>query len=114
MKVSVNRLATVMEYLQRGGELRIDGQVFVWLDDQVVKETDTHTYHIDGLARKLKQYSSSEKWEDPNAGADYFMGCGDMAIEHFFKMINDIPSTEMVRILRDLKEMRAETGYEYE
>ncbi|QIW88761.1 hypothetical protein P59_164 [Bacillus phage P59] len=112
MKISVSRISMVLEYLQRGGKVYYDGRTYVWLNEKVVRETETEMWVIDGLAIEGRSYSPGEDWEDPAAGKPHYMGQKDMPIQQFFAMIEDIPRDEMVRIIRDLKELRQNNMYD--
>jgi hypothetical protein len=112
MKVSVSRVSTILEYLQRGGKVNYDGRKYVWLDRKVVRETEDEQWVIDGLAIEGRSYSVGDDMTDPEAGKPYYMGQRDMPIESFFHMIEDIPREEMVRILRELRELRQQNMYD--
>jgi hypothetical protein len=112
MKFSVSRVAMILEYLQKGGKVHYDGRTYVWLDEKVVRETEEEKWVIDGLAVEGRIYGPGEDWEDPNAGKPHYMGQRDMPVESFFKMIEEIPREEMVRVLRELKELRQKYMYD--
>jgi hypothetical protein len=112
MKVSASRVAMILEFLQKGGKIYYDGRTYVWLNEEVVRETETDVWVIDGLAIEGRSYGPGEDWEDPNAGKPHYMGQRDMSIQQFFFMIEDLPRDEMVRILRELKELRQKYMYD--
>lgn len=103
IKVEPTKVALVLEYLHLGGELTVEGATYVWLNNMKVRETETHEYFIDGLARKLVSIDLETKKEEP-----YYMGCKDMELNYFFKMIKDIPAMTYVEMLMKLKGMRAQ------
>ena len=105
-KVSPSKLAIILEYLQKGGKAHIDGRVYVWLDNHVVRETETEQWVIDGLATEGRMYSPGEDYEDPLAGRPHYMGCRDMTIEYFFSLIDSVPLPEYQRICLSLREIR--------
>ncbi|AEW47122.1 hypothetical protein BCP78_0115 [Bacillus phage BCP78] len=103
LKVEPTKVALVLDFLHRGGELKVEGATYVWLNNMKVRETETHEYFIDGLARKLTSLDLETKKEEP-----YYIGCRDMELTYFFKVINDIPAMTYVEMLKKLKEMRAQ------
>jgi hypothetical protein len=106
-----NRIHIVLEYLKRGGKVRMDGRTYVWLDNKQVGESETHIFVIDGLAIEGRKYKSGEDWEDPTAGEVHYMGQKDMSISYFFELINNIERAEMVRISTGLKRMITEENF---
>jgi hypothetical protein len=112
MKISVSRVSTILEYLQRGGKINYDGRKYVWLDNEVVREDGDQQWVIDGLAIEARKYGPGEDYNDPDAGEPYYMGQRYMPIENFFHMIEDISREEMVRVLRELRELRQQNMYD--
>lgn len=103
IKVEPTKVALVLEYLHLGGELTVEGATYVWLNNMKVRETETHEYFIDGLARKLTSIDLETKKEEP-----YYIGCKDMELNYFFKVIKGIPAMTYVEMLKKLKGMRAQ------
>ena len=103
IKVEPTKVALVLEYLHLGGELTVEGATYVWLNNMKVRETKTHEYFIDGLARKLTSIDLETRKEEP-----YYIGCKDMELNYFFKMIRDIPAMTYVEMLKKLKGMRTQ------
>ena len=101
MKLDMNRVALVMDYLQAGGRFKHEGITWAWLDNYRAEYG-----YIDGLAVATRKYNMGEDYNDPNAGVEYFIGAPDMSVNAFFKLINEIPSEEMVKIIKDLKRIK--------
>lgn len=97
------KVAFVLDYLHRGGELRIDGSTFVWLHNEKVGESETHEFFIDGLARKMTKTDLSTGEESP-----HYMGCKDMTLPYFFQILDEINHNEYTSMLVKLKRMREE------
>lgn len=95
------KVAFVLDYLHRGGELRMDGSTFVWLHNEKVGESETHEFFIDGLARKGVRTNLSTGEESP-----YYMGCKDMTLPYFFRILEEIDPTEYADMLFKLQRMR--------
>ncbi|QIA28579.1 hypothetical protein [Phage f2b1] len=110
MRIDVNRLMIVMDYLQRGGEVYYEGRTLVWLDEHTVREDDKQRWVIDGLALKTKKVSA-EDWvkygeSNPDVGETYYMG-HDMSVSSLVKWINDMSPIEYRRIMCDLVNLRS-------
>ncbi|AMO25919.1 hypothetical protein Thu_191 [Bacillus phage Thurquoise] len=95
------KVAFVLDYLHRGGELRIGATSFVWLLNEKVGESETHEYFIDGLARKLTKTDLSTGEESP-----HYMGCKDMNLTYFFELLEEIDPMEYADMLFKLQRMR--------
>ncbi|AXQ67673.1 hypothetical protein KIOSHI_192 [Bacillus phage Kioshi] len=95
------KVAFVLDYLHRGGELRMDGSTFVWLHNEKVGESKTHEYFIDGLARKLTSKNLQTGVETP-----HYMGCKDMTLPYFFSILDEIEPTVYTEMLVNLQQMR--------
>jgi hypothetical protein len=93
----------VLEYLRRGGKVKMDGRTYVWLNNQVVNETATHVYTIDGLAIEGRKYQAGEDIMDPHAGEPHYMGANDMPINMLLEHINNIDFAEFARIAQELR-----------
>jgi len=83
------KIGLLIDHLQAGGEVKIDGYTWVWLDNYVTRtttnENDETTYWgIDGLAIKSMRISDTEE-ESP-----HYMGQGDMSIQAFTKMVGKV------------------------
>jgi len=110
MKIDVTKLAIVMDYLQRGGEVFYEGRTLVWLDEHTVSEDETRRWVIDGLAIKTKKITAKD-WlkygeNDPNIGETYYMG-HDMSVTQFGQFINNMSPVEFQRIARELAKLRS-------
>lgn len=84
------KFENVMKYLLSGGELKLEGRVYVWLDNHItreeVQEDGTVEYFgIDGLAMKMIKINSVTKEETP-----YYVGMDDMTLTSFIKMLDII------------------------
>jgi hypothetical protein len=103
MKLGLNlqRMGLVLHYLSKGGELRHNGQVWVWLDNHVTKETETHQYVIDGLAVQMTKYVFA-KDSTGFVGEPFYVGQDDMTLKAFIKMIDSIDQEEIDRIRKEL------------
>jgi len=95
------KVALVLDYLHRGGELRIGQTTFVWLHNEKVGESETHEYFIDGLARKMTSTNLSTGEESP-----HYMGCKDMTLPYFFDILDNIEIAVYTEMLVNLKQMR--------
>jgi len=100
-KADPAKIAFVLDFLHRGGELEVNGAIYVWLDNLKVRETETHEFFIDGLARKLTSTDLSTGEQSP-----YYMGCSDMTLNYFFKLVDELPMRVYSPMLLKLKEMR--------
>lgn len=103
MELRPKDLYIVLEYLRRGGKVKIEGRTYVWLDNYITHETDTHIFSIDGLAIETRSYSAGEDWMDPNSGTLFYMGCKDMTLHGFINLINIMDFAEFTRICQELK-----------
>jgi len=95
------KVAFVLDYLHRGGELRIGQTTFVWLHNEKVGEPETHEYFIDGLARKMTSTNLSTGEESP-----HYMGCKDMTLPYFFDILDNIEPAVYTEMLFKLQRMR--------
>lgn len=101
----------LLEYMKRGGKVKIDGRTWVWLNKEVVRETDTETWVIDGLATEGRRYGPGEDWNDPTAGKPHYMGQRDMSLMYWLELVDSIPADEMKALYRELQEMvKSEQG----
>jgi len=105
MKIDLVRMALVMDYLQRGGEVYYEGRTLVWLDEHIIAEDEKQKWVIDGLAIKGKSYESGEDLLDPRAGKDHYLG-HDMSMNHFGKFVNNMSEIEYKRILQNLAKIK--------
>jgi hypothetical protein len=106
MKFNPARVFTVLDYMQRGGKLYMDGRTWVWLDNHVVRETDTETWVIDGLAIEGRSYKVNEDWNDPTQGKPHFLGQRDLTLHTFIQMVEELPFDEYKHVCLKLDEMR--------
>lgn len=108
MELSVGKLGIILDYLKRGGKVKMEGRTYVWLNNQVVNETETATYYIDGLAIEGRSYGPGEDWEDPTAGKPHYIGGRDITLNYFIHLTNNIEQEEFVRVCQDLYRLRQE------
>ena len=113
MKIDVTKLAIVLDYMQRGGEVFYEGRRLVWLDEHTIREDDKQKWVIDGLAIKTKKLSAAD-WlkygeDDPNVGETYYMG-HDMSVTQFGEFINKMSPVEFQRIARELVKLRSKAS----
>lgn len=92
------KFENVMKYLLNGGEFKLDGRVYVWLDNHItheeVQEDGTVEYFgIDGLAMKMTKINSVTKEETP-----HYVGMGDMTLTSFIKMLDIIDEETWVGV----------------
>ncbi|AIW03242.1 hypothetical protein CPT_Mater85 [Bacillus phage Mater] len=106
MKIDVTKLAIVMDYLQRGGEVYYEGRTLVWLDEHTVREDATQRWVIDGLAIKTRKYEAGEDYEDPTKGEVFYMG-HDMPVSALVQWTNNLSPIEFQRVARELTKLRS-------
>lgn len=106
MALNAFRVYVVLEYLQRGGKVELDGRTYVWLDNYIVRETEDQLWVIDGLATEGVKFRAGEDWNDPAAGEPHYMGQGDTPISQFLKMVDEIPDEKFHEICSALQYIR--------
>ncbi|MGX1195870.1 hypothetical protein [Metabacillus sp. SLBN-84] len=84
------KIGMLIEHLQRGGEVEIDGYTYVWLNNHITRTTtdekgETHYFGIDGLAIKMTKICGSTGEESP-----YYVGQVDLSIQSFINMTERI------------------------
>lgn len=92
----------VLKALRVGMAVDVDGRKLVWLEDKKVGETPTHDLHIDGLAIEGRKYKPGEDYNDPNGGEAHYMGMGDISINTFVKMCDEMSDKELDTLAHDV------------
>ena len=96
----------VLSALLNGQEVSIHGKTYVWLNNKVIEETDTHQKTINGLAIKGKTFKSGQDIRDWSSGEDTYLGVGNMPINTFITMCEVLSDEEFVRITNHLVEKK--------
>lgn len=81
-----SKVGLFIDYLKAGNEFLVEGQTYVWLDNHVVKETETHQYVIDGLAIKMYDFKDNE----PS-----YIGASDKTIQSLVDLVDKIDSKDI-------------------
>lgn len=89
------KMGLLIDHLQAGGEVKIDGYTWVWLDNHVTHTTtdeqgETVYWGIDGLAIQSMRISDTEE-ESP-----HYMGQGDMPLQAFVKMVGKVTEEDLL------------------
>lgn len=98
-KMSIGRkIGLLIDHLQAGGEITINGYTYVWLDNHIARTTtnakgEPEYWGIDGLAIKAVR-------EDDRTGENshYYMGQGDMSIQSFINLAGKITEEDLLGI----------------
>lgn len=91
--VDPEKLATVIEYLQRGGEITTeDGETYVWFYQPVTNEKEVCTVVLNGLAVKLDEKTTVSRM--------------DMPVGRLFELVRNIPQEKYQSICQDLERLR--------
>ena len=92
------RISVVLKYLMSGGEVEMQGNIYVWLHNEVVKETKDNLYVIDGLAIKGRSYSGL----DDKEGEVSYLGRRDIPLSHFINLIYSIKDKVLDEIVMNI------------
>lgn len=105
------KMNLLIDYLQAGGEIEIEGRTYVWLDNYVTHTTtndngELEYWGIDGLAIKGVKIDGSTGKESP-----HYMGQGGMPFQTFIHLIESVTEEDWVGIgasvaLRSLNKKR--------
>jgi hypothetical protein len=86
-----NRIGVFLDYLKEGNEVTVDGYTYVWLDNHVTRETETHKYIIDGLAYKM--YPWNNKPDEL-----HYVGAASITLQQLIKLVEKIDYNEFARM----------------
>ncbi|MCR6108716.1 hypothetical protein HXA34_20680 [Salipaludibacillus agaradhaerens] len=91
-----HKIGLLMDYLQAGGEVEIDGYTWVWLDNHITGSStgengETQYWGINGLAIKTVRIKGNE--ESP-----HYMGQGTLPFQSFVGLANRVKDEEWVGI----------------
>lgn len=89
-------------YLKKGGEVKVDGRTWVWLDNHITDEVTLadgtiQYYGIDGLAIKSTCYDTVTKETTP-----YYMGQSDISLAMMTEIVNGVSEVDWVGITGSL------------
>lgn len=98
-KMSIGRkIGLLIDHLQAGGEITINGYTYVWLDNHITRTTtnakgEPEYWGIDGLAVKGVSINSLTGEETP-----HYMGRGDMSIQSFINLAGKVTEEDLLGI----------------
>jgi hypothetical protein len=95
------RVCTVVKYLMDGGEMKVEGQTFVWLHNHVTGTVNGEEVGIDGLALKGEQFETHQDFLEGINGKPHYLGQQAMPLNYFIDLISKLPDTEISRMARD-------------
>jgi hypothetical protein len=92
------KIGLVLDHLQAGGEVEVEGYTWVWLDNHITRtfiDDDGETQHwgINGLATKGVQIDSATKEEKP-----HYMGQGGLTLGAFIDIVGKIKEEDLLGI----------------
>lgn len=90
------KIGLLLDYLQNGGEVTVNGRVWVWCDNVVTHETtdrkgNPQYWGIDGLAIKGVRISGNE--EKP-----HYMGQNDIPFASFIALVEELSEEDWLGI----------------
>lgn len=98
-KMTIGRkIGLLIDHLQTGGEVDIDGRTYVWLDNHITNITtddngDTQYWGIDGLAIQGVKIDGSTGAKEP-----HYMGQGDIPLQAFIQLVENVSEQEWLGI----------------
>ncbi|MDR4436103.1 hypothetical protein [Bacillus tequilensis] len=90
-----NRIGVFIDFLRAGNEVVVDGHTYVWLDNHVSMETETHQYIIDGLAIKTYPWNNQKD-------TVHYIGASRKTLDDLIDLVNKIDYHEFVRMYTEL------------
>jgi hypothetical protein len=92
------KIGLLIDHLQTGGEVQIDGRTWVWLDNHITRTTtdengEKQDWGIDGLAIKGMSINGSTGEEKP-----HYMGQGSIPIQAFVQLVERLSEEDWLGI----------------
>lgn len=90
------KIGLLLDYLQDGGEVEIDGRTWVWLDNYVTREEvdeycEIQRFGIDGLAIKGVSIDTKTNTETP-----HYLGQTDIPLHAFINLVEQVKEKDWV------------------
>lgn len=84
------KIGLLIDHLQAGGEVKVDGYTWVWLDNHILRTAtdengEPEHWGIHGLAIKSVRISGRTGEESP-----FYMGQGDMQLQAFLRIVGKV------------------------
>ena len=92
------KMGLLLDYLQNGGEVEVDGRTWVWLDNHITRTStdengEEQYWGINGLAIKGTSYNTITKEEKPT-----YIGQNDISFEALSEIVENVSEADWLGI----------------